>query len=338
MRKHLRNITALVLLLCLAVMLPMTARADAWIPPDNNYNEDLMYFMLYGGNCYGFNAFLSNYAEANVRFFDADSSDEEAMQHLLKHIELNAKLFGSQVSQFTGEDGKPYMRVAESLLQTRMQALFGRTVDFTTHPGYQDGTVVVSAEHYDGPIEDFATANHIDYLGDGVYIVYFQVFKVTGTLDNWYGTYYYELPDDQVKELGTGTATFYYVGSDENTNYRSTDFALISFSMDARGIGCTTPNVPYGAAEPTIPETEAPTETTAPAMETTEPTAAVTEAETEPIVTEAPETQSPTAAPEPTQPSRPSGNAPDMVIVVLLVIACTLLAFVLILLIFRRKQ
>lgn len=323
----------LILLVCMFISLSVPAGADMWFPPDEEANTAIVFSMVYsGGSCGGINAFLSNYVEANVTYFDSTTSEATAMAKTLKHLELNASLFGDKVSRFLGEDGRSYMRVSGDLFEERVRLLFDRYVDASEHAGYCEGDVIVSSEDYGGPIQVFASAYDVEYYGNRSYYVYFDVFKVTGTLNNWYSTANVDLPRDQLKHLGTGTAKIYYNGDNEAYEFYSTDFTLQFIKIDAEDIPCTSVNMPYITEEATILETGAPTE--APQPET--------EMLSEPLMTK-PVHPEVTAATEPTQAS---GSVPvnrnigsiRTILVVLLVIAVSLLAFLLVLLLYRKKQ
>lgn len=327
--KMIRRLFALTLVLCLMMPLPMLARADMWMPPDEEYCHGVLSMCYEDDVCGGINTFLSNYVEANVLSYDASASNESVMAKVLKHLELNASLFPDDITKFVGEDGRVYMRVSQELFERRMQILFDRYIDASVHAGYMNEEVIVSASHFGGPIRVFASAYRVDYLGDRTYWVGFEVYKAPGSVNSYYTVCNRNLDTSQLESLGTGTATIRYGGDNEATNFKSTSFKLLKFSMDAENIPCTTPNVPY-------------THTVEPEHQTQPPTTATQSAETQPPVTETPATELlATEAAEETEPAVREENKPSndyqMIIVVLLVIAIALMALIVILLLFKKR-
>lgn len=327
--KHIRKLTVLATVLCILMSLTICANADMWLPPDEDYNMAVVEMAFTNNACGGINTFLSNYVEADLSYFDSTASDATAIAKTIKHLELNANLFGDKISRFIGDDGQAYMRVSGSLLEERVRLLFNRYIDATEHAGYSDGDVIVSADNYGGPIQVFASATDTSYVGDRTYVVYFDVYKVTGSFSNWYRTCFLNLPEEGLQYLGSGSAKVRYNGDNDATEFYSTDFTLKVFKMEVEGIPCTEPNLPYITEEPTVPATEAPTEP-------------VQTIETEPAVQET-ESQD-TVQTEPVEEDQQEGSENKdkgdlkLVILVLLVISCSVLAFLIVLLVFKRRK
>lgn len=338
--KTCRKILSLALALVLCAVLVVPAGADAWIPPDDHFNYYVQSLPYNSGSCAALNAFLSNYAEANLQHYDSETSDAAVNAMVLKHLELNAGLFGNQVAKVVGEDGRIYMKIAAECFEDRMWKMFDRSIPAQACPGYEDGYITVTAENFGGPIQVFASARDCVYLGNYVYQVWFDVFYVNQNFSNWYGTCYNDLPINKLSHMGSGEALFRFDGSTEQSGFTSTDFSLAWFDMDAPGIPCTNANEPYMPAPQTEP-------TQPPAAETEPPVA-----ETEPPISE-----TETSEPEQTKATQPKDDrddrspyrVPDMgiqwgrisralVLIAVLVVAIAVIALVIILLLFRRRR
>ena len=334
-----KRMLTMALALLLAAAFPMHVAADVWIPPDDNVNENLLYSIYSEKDCLALNAFVSNYVEANLREFNSSTTDSVAIAATLKHLELNEGLFGDQVTGFTGDDGVYYMQVAGSVFEDRMWKLFARDISARECPGYEDGFIYVTAENFGGPIRVFGSVEYINYIGNGVYDLSFRVYYAPNGVSDEYSTPYMDIYDRGYRELGTGYAVFYF-NDTAKTSFRSADFRLMDFYMDAEGIPCTAPNRPMERKSQSSQSTEEPTE--APTEAPTQPPA------TEPEVTQ---TQPVQTEPEPTETRRQEQNRQDqsvipvhsngsnmILLIVLTVMAVALLAAAVILLVFRRKE
>lgn len=329
MKKLGRRILTLALALILAAA-PLTAAADVWIPPDDGMNETLVDSVYQSGECKTLNAFVSNYAEANVKYFDSETPDSVAIAGTLKHLELNAGLFGADVTKITGEDGNTYMKVSASVFETRVQKLYGRKIPAEACPGYRDGYIIVSAENYGGPIRVFACVDFCIYLGDYIYEVGYTVYYVSAGVTNEYSLTSMEIWEREYQELGTGCARFYFADT-EKTSFRTADLQLIYQNMDVEGIPCTNQNLP-------ATQTEQPTEPTG--LPGTEPEATQPPAQSAPGKLDPPpdtteEESDPTQQPSQGQ-SQDSGSV--VMLIILAVLAVALLALAGIAVIFSRKK
>lgn len=334
MKKASERILAMVLALILAAAFPLAAAADAWIPPDNNMNYALMESVYNEDACRALNAFVSNYVEANLKEFSEDSPDSTVIAATLKHLELNAGLFGSDVTRFTGDDGETYMKVSAAIFEERAKKLFGRSISAGDCPGYEDGYIMVSAENFGGPIRVFGSVAYCNYIGNGIYDLQFTVYYVDQGVTDEYSVPYYEVSDRGYRELGSGYAVFYF-NDTEKTTFRSSDFQLLDLSMDAEGIPCTNENLPMaredthsGATEPT--DTEIETE-----PETTEAPSEHVPVQTEPQPTETPATERPS---NDLRAQRGSSSGGMVLLIVLLVIVIALLALSVILLVYNNRR
>lgn len=337
--KTCKRILTLALALLIAAAFPVSAAADAWIPPDDLTNNYILSMTYNNGECLALNAFVSNYVEANLPEFESGTSDDVAIAGTLKHFELNPGLYPDDVSSFVGDDGKTYMKVSASRFEARAKALFDRNISASACPGYEDGYITVTAENYGAPIRVFGTVSYCAYLGDGLYSAEFVVFYVPGGVTDEYGLSIYDITDRGYTSLGSGTVQFYF-DDPTQTSFRSSDFRLVWFTMDVTGIPYTNANLPMAntaqagsfTEETTEPETtETPTEQTA---------AATGESVTEPEVTTEPEATEPETTPEPTQPAiqKTAGSQSMVILIVVLVIVIAVLALAVILLLFKVKK
>lgn len=343
MKKVWKRLLTLGLALLLAAAFPMTVAADVWIPPDDNVNEALLMSPYFENDCKAINAFVSNYVEANLKEYSDETPDSTVIAVTLKHLELNEGLFGSDVTKITGEDGRTYMKVSASIFETRAQKLFGRTISARNCPGYEDGSIIVSADNFGGPIRVFGSVDYLNYIGNGVYDLQFTVYYVPGGVTDEYSVPYMDIIDRGYRELGTGYAVLYF-NDPAKTSFRTADFQLLDFHMDAEGIPCTDANLPMERQEQSSNSTDGPTE---PEPTETEPEVTETEpARTEPEATESPE-------PEQTEPEQTereqtgrdqtvihsrSGSGSMILLIVLSVLSLALLALAVILLVFRKKE
>lgn len=264
---------------CLFVFLiSISVAADAWIPPDNDCNYNLIASCGSKDECRAVNVFVSNYVEANVAVFGYNSDTSAAIKGTLKHFELNPGVYPDEVSSFR-ENGKTYMKLTSDVFERRVKKLFGRTVSAKDCPGYQpDGDIIVSADNYDATITVFGSVAWIEYYGNHEYYAWFDVFRSPSGVAGKYNIPNYDLPNG-LDAIGSGYAYFYYYGDLDKTSFSSTDFELNEIHVNLSEA------VPYANAnEPYVPATTAPA--------------------TEPAPTQAPATQAteaPTEAPAPTQ-------------------------------------
>ena len=342
MKTMCKRILTMVLALLLAAAFPVSVAADVWIPPDDNVNETLLMSPYFQNDCKALNAFVSNYVEANLREFDSSTTDSVAIAVTLKHLELNEGLFGNEVTGFVDEDGTYCMKVSASTFEARMWKLFARDISARECPGYEDGYIYVSAENFGGPIRVFGSVEYINYIGNGVYDLAFTVYYVPQGVSDEYSIPYMDIAERGYQELGTGYAVLYF-NDTQKTSFRTADFRLMDFWMDAEGIPCTAPNRPMeckSQSSQSSQSTEAPTE--APTEEPTQPPETEPEVtQTQPVQTE----QEPTETRRQEQPQRDQSvipvrnNGNNMILlIVLAVMAVALLAAAVILLVFRRKE
>ncbi len=332
-----KRMMLLVLAVLLAAALPLNAAADAWIPPDTEANSYLQGLNYYYNDCFGLNAFVSNYVEANVKEFEvSETSDDAAIAATMKHFELNARLFSEDISSFVGDDGKTYMKIAAAKFEERLRIMYGRKIAAEDCPGYQDGYIIVSAENYNTAIQVLGIVSSCVSWGDGYYYAEFQVYYVPEGVDDHYGRSCAELEEAGYQVLGGGNVVFYH-GDPRAISFRAADFQLQSFYMYAEGIPCTNRNLPMNQQED---PTEAATEATA---------EAATDATTEAVTEESRETDTEPRADEPekstsgkNRPSRTERSKEDsqllLIGLVVLVILVAVLALVIILLVFKRKK
>ena len=330
-----RKIFALILAILLVAMLPVYAVADAYIPPeDTSYPYDILTAHEWDGTCKPLNTFLSNFVEMGLKEYYLDTSDEEVIACVLKHIELNANYYAGEVTQKTLDDGNPYMVINESLFNKRMARLFGRNIPAQDCPGYENGRITVTADHFGGPIDVIANVNSCYSAGGDLYEVFFDVYFIHTDFSGWYTTAYYNMPMDNLTHRGTGRAIVSYAGGQTLDTISTSHFALVEWQMDAWGIAAAGDNLPYAYVEETLPpETEAPTEV---------PTEAPTEAETIPETQ--PETEPrPAVLPENQKDDAPvkvqsSSGVSSIILIVALVCIAVLLAAVILLLIALKKK
>ena len=109
-------LTVLIILSLFISMLSLYIRADDWHSPDEFSN----YFVAKQtyDDAYSINVFLSNYTEANVINFNSNTSDSVVVNAMLKHFELNAAAYSSNVSVFDSSYGK-YMSINGSYFEKR---------------------------------------------------------------------------------------------------------------------------------------------------------------------------------------------------------------------------
>ena len=327
-----RKIFALMLAVLMVTTLSFTAAADAYIPPEEPvYGYDILSAHQYNGTCKPLNTFLSNFVEMGLENYYLDSSDEEVIACILKHIELNANYYSGNVSSFTGDDGKTYMRIDGSFFESRMQRLFGRSISARECPGYEDGSIIVTADHFGGPIEVIANVNSCYEAGGGLYEIFFDVYFIHTDFSGWYTTAYYNLPLDNLTHRGTGRAIVSYAGGQTTESISTSHFSLVEWQMDAWGIATPGDNLPYGYVEETLPpETEAPTEAETAPPETEEATLPV-------LISPAPsfENQKDDA---PVEEPAPVGGISPIILIIALICIAVLLAIVILLLIALKKK
>lgn len=336
-----RRLISLLLVLILCAGLPLSAAADAYIPPERIEGFDMNYAYMEDGNCKALNTFMSNFAEIALKEYTEGLSDAKLYAAVLKHLELNAGYYGGSVTKFTGEDGKTYMRVDGDFFEERMAYLFDRSVSAEDCPGYNDGYIEVSAAHFGGPIQVFANVYGCYPVDDDLYEVYFDVFRVDKDFSGWYTTAYANLPWDNLTSLGFGCAYVRYAGGKTNETILTSDFTLVELTLDAEGIPCQGANLPYEGVEQTQPpETQAPTEA---------PTEAETQAPTKPEKEEkVPDTQretKPAREEKDDEPEKELEEEPDfadvditLVLVIILVAAVVLLSLILIVALLTKKK
>lgn len=233
------------LLLCglLVFLAVCPVAADAWIPPDDDFNMSLMESPHEENACRALNVFASNYVEVNV--IDYESMDtEQIARATLKHFELNPAVYPDDVSSLQ-IDGKTYMTISGSAFERRVKALYGMTVPAEDCPGYQeDGTIVVSAENYDATITVCASVRWVDYLGEGRYIASFDVVEKKDGVSGMYNITNNDLPAS-CKTIGQGSVEFFYFDT-KAKSFSPSDFELYRFSMSVEG------TIPFtNANEPT---------------------------------------------------------------------------------------
>lgn len=343
-----RRIFALLLALLMCAVTAVSASADAYIPPANVAYYDILSAHNYNGTCSALNTFLSNFVEINLQNYSQSSPDGTAIAAILKHVELNAASFSSDVKKVTQDDGSVYMRISGSLFERRMERLFGKDIPASACPGYEDGKILVSADHFGGPIQVFASVYDCSYYEDDLYRVYFDAYFVDVDFSGWYRTAHDNLPTNKITKLGSGIALVRYAGGQTESSISTADFTLAEISMSAEGIPCGGANVPFGVeTQPAATEAE---DTKTPE---TKPVEAVTEAQTE-VPTQAnplPETEPET---EPEESEREevknkkefdksdnwniSISPVTLVLIILLVVLLAVLALLIVVLFIRKRK
>lgn len=330
-----RKILAFTLAVVLLAMLSLSASADAYIPPEEPaVGYDILTAHEQSGTCKPLNTFLSNFVEMGLESYYLDTSDEEVIACVLKHIELNANYYSGNVTKRTLDDGKTYMTLTEELFSGRMGWLFGREIPAQNCPGFDAGHITVTADHYGGPIDVIANVNACYRQGEDLYEVFFDVYYIHTDFSGWYTTPYWNMPLDNLTHRGTGRAIVRYAGGQTLDTISTTHFALVEWNMDAWGIAGPGDNLPYGYVEETLPpETEAPTEaetlppqTEAPTLPVTVTPTAAAEKELENVAVE--------TAPEP----EASPISPMTVLVIILVVLVVGLSLALLLVLRRQKK
>ena len=330
--KNAKKLFAMLLAVLLASALPLRVRADVWIPPDDMTNEYILSAPYVEGDCYVINAFVSNFAEANLTDYYRGGAGDEVAATVLKHMELNAGLYTDYMTQFTGADGKRYMRIDAGKYQNKVWDLFHIWANAEDCPGYADGAITVSAENFGGPIYVMAAVDNISYSGSGMYDMSFTVYHVPGGVNSQYGIPSYQLAEQGYEVYGTGYARFYF-GSATRTDFRSADLELQVFYMELNS-GCRIP----GSA-PNLPQPEK--TQPGPGEETEPPTTQPEETEGETVVNETEE--QPEETPEFTYPVQEQGETAQgsfslTGMLAFLVAAVSLVALASVFLIFRKEK
>ena len=330
-----RKLFSLLLALLLCSVIPLSAAADAYFPPERIDGFDMNYAFMEDGTCKALNVFISNFAEVGIPEFSEDTPHPDLIAAVLKHLELNAGYYPAHVKQITAQDGSPYMQFSGEFFEDRMEHLFGIYIPATECPGYRNGSIEVSADHFGGPIQVFASVYGCYPMGGDVYEVMFDVFRVDEDFSGWYTTSYGNLPWDKLTTLGSGSALVEYPGGKTDENISSSDFTLIELTMDVSGLPCRGANLPFGHEEPTEPaETTMPTQAEEPAVPTSAPETEPEEPETKPTF------RNEKDDPEPEKPVDTKSNISiSLVLTIILVVAIVLLALLIIVfLIVRKKQ
>ena len=120
-----RKLLALVLALLLCIGTALSVSADAYVEPPYSPPYDILEAHESNGRCSPLNTFLSNFVEMGMKFYDRSTSDSDVIAFVLKHLELNAASFSSDVKKVTQDDGSVYMRITKSVFERRMERLFG---------------------------------------------------------------------------------------------------------------------------------------------------------------------------------------------------------------------
>ena len=314
-----RKIFALILAVVMAAMLPLYASADAYIPPEPVDNEyDILTAHEHNGICKPLNTYLSNFAEMGLRKYYLDTPDKDVTACILKHIELNAQYYPQDVSKRTLDDGKTYMVISDDLFQSRAAHLFGRDIPAESCPGYEAGSITVTADHYGGPIDIIANVNSCYWAGDDLYEVFFDIYYIQTDFTGWYTTSYKNLPLENLTHRGTGRAIVSYAGGETESSISTSDFSLVEWEADVWGIAGPGDNLPYGYVEETVPP----------------PTEAETTPETEPAPTAAPENQKDDLPAE----AESTNGISSIILIITLVCIAVLLAVIILLLIALKKK
>lgn len=334
-----RRILALVLALLLCAAFPICASADAYIPPAYSPPYDITSAHWDNGTCSALNTFLSNFVEVNLQDYTAASDDSVTIAAVLKHLELNAASFSSDVKKVTQEDGSVYMRITKSVFERRMERLFGKEIPASACPGYEDGSILVSADHFGGPIQVFASVYECNEYGDDLYQVFFDAYYVNEDFSGWYRTAHDNLPQGKITEIGSGVALVRYDGGETVDSIATSDFSLEEFTLNADHVPCGGANLPLGY-EPPAPTTELPKieVTEAPVEEATE-TPTQEAPTTAPALTEAPELPAETISEKELEEEEPAAfSLRLLIIIVAIVLVVAVAALVVILLVFRKRK
>lgn len=236
----------LALLLCAALTLP--AFADVWIPPtdDGKWNRALTSLPEDGSACEPLNRFLSRFVEADLTDFREETGEQEMIRAVLKDLELHPE--DSAVVCETDDTGVTYLCIPGEAFENRALTVFDRALRAEDCPGYLDGNIYVTADNFDAEPAVFAHAFWCEYMGDGVYYVYFEIYAAEDSVEDCY-TLSYPADAEGVRQLGTGTATFLYAGDPEATAFEPGDFQPDTFHMEVEDIPYTNENLPYTPME-----------------------------------------------------------------------------------------
>lgn len=257
------------LLLCLLIFasLPLTAFADAWIPQEEDSNENLIALPEKNGDCYALNAFLSYFAETQLtELIIYDVAPEEYCAVLLKHFELNPRLYPDDVSSFHDAQGNTYMQISESKFESCMVEFFGMDISATQCPGYKDGRITVSAENYGAEKLVFASSINCSIMGHELYYVSFEIYEAQDP-SAYLSTANTQLDQATITHLADGYCLIRYEGSLDQTAFKPSDFTLYEFYLSnesgSRPYG--NKNLPYeadtaAATESGAKESSAPSE------------------------------------------------------------------------------
>jgi|GEM_PF-3182968 len=340
-RRGLTLLTAAVLSLTLAV----PALADAWVPPDNNVNYYLLDapWAMEDTNRRTLNIFVSNYCEAGLLAYNsiADDARTQAMTTALKHIELN----GLAEDVYT-ENGKTVMKVNGKKFSSVCDRLFDMDIKASSCPGYRDGAIYVTADNYKPEPHIIAAVHYCDYLGNGNYTLNFTVFRGASSVADYYKVEHYELEENSdLVEVGSGTASLYYMGT--ASTFKVEDLELRTISV----AGCDRSDIPYLTANDPVaaqdqPEPEPPEPAEDPAEAPAEDPRRTPAEEPATVPVEEPEPPAPGPEPDPEQPAKdaeaPAKEAPSRGLstpaIVAIALAAAAGAFAAVLVIFKKKE
>ncbi|MBQ4562045.1 MAG: hypothetical protein IJA55_06970 [Clostridia bacterium] len=286
-------ITMLILFSC--TLLPICA--DAWIPPDDTVNENLL--TLSDSARKAVNIFLSNYIETGIISFDSSSGNDVVVSSMLKHFELNADAYKGSVNSGVSPYGK-YMMIKGTQFENRTKVIFGRNISASSLEGYNNGWIYATAENYNTPVRCFASVKQIDYNENGEYVASFAIFASSSSIENLYGVSYYKLDKSGLTLLGEGYCHFIYLNSTA-TKFAASDFTLMSIDCDRYTVPHDTPCTPCDpdgsplGVEPGVETAPVITETVPVESETVPETTTVAVTETTPETT-------PEVTPETTKP------------------------------------
>jgi len=216
----------LAMILCLAA--PLSAAADALIY-DEGANPYLCECWFSSDSCKGLNVFLSNFAEANVTYYNRSTPD--AITGTLKHFELNGPLY-SDVSCKKLEDGTKYMVIDGKTFENKAKQIFNVNIKASDLPGYKNGKLYAEAANFGAPITVFATATSVEYIGNYCYYVEFNVYRSKGEIKDRYSIPPRDLPADKVEKIAEGECELHFTGPLTQDTFKASDFSVVSYWLN----------------------------------------------------------------------------------------------------------
>lgn len=227
-----KKLFALFLALCLLLSAVPAAFADAWIPQDDEKNQSLCDLPEKEDDCYVLNAFLTRYAETGAtELSEYFSTEADYYKSLLKHFELNPELYPGSVLSYTDEDGNTYMEIDASCFEEVMAELYNTKMPVENCPGYADGKIRVTAGNYGAEKRVFASATHCDIMGHSLYYVSFETYMTESDVEELLSVPNSALDKDSLTLLAEGSCLFYFYGDVEQSSFTADDFTFLENSL-----------------------------------------------------------------------------------------------------------